>query len=351
MYRKRGLLRVERGAWRRSIADGLLWCALAVLLVASLVNRSAVRQYSSVSLRYSAPISGQAAYAARQYSISKSAENVFWPTFWKAYTAALESEFVSASADCIAFSGEAALVWPATYLRGAAPGVMDSIGCAVSDTLAWRLWGSGDVVGMTIQADGSERVVRGVFKSGRELALISFRDEDITQSWSAVELTGGPADAVRSDALSYASSAGLGKPDSIVMTGTSSVAGVMSVLPLLIPAVYGVSMIVSFAGKRFPATRSPLFFAALIVFAIVLPSILGALPAWSTPTRWSDFSFWASLMRQASSGLREFLQAAPSPRDVELRMLLLKHAGITFAAVCCSLSICFRWHFVSGLRP
>ena len=335
---------VRQANIKRFIIDGVLWCALAALLVAGLFNRSATMQYTSISLRYSTPISGQAAYAARQYSIARSEETPFWPSFWKEYNASLESEFVNASTDCIAYSGNASLVWPATYIKGAAPGVTDSDGCAVSETLAWRLWGSIDVIGMTMLADGERRVVRGVFKGEHELALISFRDEDKTQSWSAVELTGGPADAVRNDAMSYTNAAGLGKPDSILMRGTSSISGAMSILPLIILAVYGLSLIISFVRRRFPMARKPVFFIALIAFAVALPVMLGALPAWSVPTRWSDFSFWASLMEQASSGLREFLKAAPSLRDVELRMLFLKQTGIAFLSVCFSLSVCFRWH-------
>ena len=333
------------------IVDGLIWCALAVLLAAGFINQSAVRQYTSVSLRYNTQISGQAAYAARQYSIARSEEGAFWPSFWNETTVALESEFVAVSADCVEFSGEVSLIWPATYIKGSAPGVMDSAGCAVSEALAWRLWGSSDVVGMTVQTDGNGRVVRGVFKGEHELILIPFHVEDKTQSWSAVELSGSPTGAARSDALSYANAAGLGKPESILVSGTAPVAGFMSVLPLLILAVYGLSLIIGIVRARFPIARKPVFFLGLIAFAVALPVILGALPAWSIPTRWSDFSFWASLITAASSGIREFLQAAPMLRDVELRILLLKQTGIAFIAVCGSLSVCFRWHIRRLLHP
>ena len=342
---------VRVDAAKKFIIDALLWCALAALLAACIINQSAVRQYSVISLRFSAPISGQAAYAARQYSISRSEESPFWPTFWKEYSASFESAFVTASASCIAYSGDAQLVWPAAYIKGAAPGVTDSAGCAVSETLARRLWGSADVIGMTILADGESRVVRGVFQGGDELALISHHAEDRTQSWSAACLTGGPDGAVRDDVMNYANAAGLGRPDSILMGGTSPVSGVMTMLPLLILAVYGLSLIISLVKKHFPLARKPLFFIVLIAFAVALPLILGALPAWSVPTRWSDFSFWASLIERASGGMREFLQAAPMLRDVELRMLMLKQTGIAFLSVCCSLSVCFRWHMRRERRP
>ena len=325
------------------IADALLWCLLCALLIAGSLNRGAVRQYSSVSLRYDAPISGQAAYAARLYSISQNDQRPFWPAFWKEHTATIKSEFVTADVDCISFSGDAALVWPAAYISGASPGVVDDHGCSVSEALAWRLWGSSDVVGMSVDVDGAARIVRGVFKNANEMALISYRDENTSQSWTAVELSGGPADCARGDAESFALASGLGKPDAILMRGPSSVAGFLAAAPLLILCVYGLALLISGVGKRFPAMRAPFLFMILIALAALAPPILDLLPSWSVPTRWSDFSFWVSLLDQASSGLREFFRAAPGLRDVELRMLLVSQASIALAAICVSLSVCFRW--------
>ena len=328
-------------------ADVFLWCLLCALTVLGYINLGAVRQYSSVSLRYSAPVSGQAAYDARRYSIAHTKDSPFWPVFWKEYIATIKSEFITVKADCIAFSGEAAMVWPAGYITGAAPGVTDGVGCAVSEALAWRLWGSSDVVGMTLQVDETARVVRGVFEGSTEIALISFRDEDTSQSWNAVELTGGPEDPLREDAESFAATSGLGRPDSVLMPGPSTVAAALSILPLLILLCYALALLAGLVRKHFSSLSSPILFACIILFAAALPAILGILPAWLIPTRWSDFSFWASLLEQASGGMREFLRAAPMSRDVELRMLLSKQVVISFAAICCSLSVCFRWHLNS----
>lgn len=333
---------------KRIVVDAALWCALCVLLIVGFLNQNTVKRYTPVSLRYSAPINGQAAYAARQYSITQSGNSPFWPVFWKEYTASVSGGFVTIYTDCIAFSGDASLVWPAEYVSGAAPNVIDGAGCAVSEALAWRIWGSIDVLGMTLQADGDDRVVRGVFKGENELALISYRDEDAVQSWNAVDLTGGPDDAVRSDAESFAQASGLGKPDSILMTGPSIIARAMAVLPLLILACYAMALIAGLIRKRFPAARKPVFYICIILFAVIVPVILGALPAWAIPTRWSDFSFWSSLIKRGANGLREFFSAAPRLRDAELRVLIIKQACIAFAASCFGLSVCFRWHIISN---
>jgi hypothetical protein len=325
------------------VVDAVLWALLCVMTAIGLSGADSVGQYSPVSLRYDTPISGQTAYNARKYSVSHSGEDVFWPVFWHEYTAKLKGEFTTFEADCIAYSGDSSLVWPLVCVAGAAPGVVDGTGCAVSEPLAWKLWGSIDVVGMTVEIDGVERLVRGVFEGESELAMISFRDEDVSQSWSAVELSGGPADAVRDDAVSYAAASGLGRPSAVLMGGYSYLTGTLAILPVLILAVYGLALICRLMTRRSPGVRAPLFFICLIALAVILPGLLGLLPAWMIPTRWSDLSFWSTLLRKATDGVREFLRVAPRLRDVELRMLIIKQIAIAFVSICVAVAVCFRW--------
>ena len=333
---------------KQKIADWALVCALCLLLIWGFSNRGDVTQYSPVSLRYDAPVSGSAAYSARLYSISHSGDDAFWPTFWREHKSEFKNEFSSADADCIAYSGDASLVWPFEYLTGCAPGVKDSAGCVVSEALARRLWGSADIVGMQVEVDGETRFIRGVFKGKSELALISFSDEDVSRSWTAVELSGGPADASRSDAESYASASGLGKPGTVIAGGHVFLARFLAMLPLLIPAVYGAAMIAGAVKKRYPGSYRNIRFVGFIIVACMLPLLIRALPPSLIPTRWSDFSFWASLLRRLTGDLSEFLNAAPRLRDAELKMLLVKQAGIAFLSVCASISFCFRWRISIG---
>ena len=325
-------------------ADALLWLSLCVLLAQGFSGANIIGRYSAISLRFDTPISGQTAHGARQYSITSNLESPFWPTFWYEHIASFSSTFVTLNAAAILFSGDASLIWPAVYIAGSAPSSIDNVGMAVSEALAWRLWGSNDVIGMSAEVDGEERIVRGVFEGDTELALISFHIEDTSQSWSAVELSGGPEHAMRRDAENFAITAGLGQPDSILMSGSKAFAFALAILPLIIPATYALARIIGFIKKQYPMASAPLFFFSLTVLALLLPGMLEMLPAWLIPTRWSDFPFWASLLQQARDGLREFLHTSPRLIDVELRMLLLKQSGIAFLAICCSISVCFRWH-------
>ena len=326
------------------IADFLLWGLLCFLIAMGAIYSDGVRQYSSASLRYDTPVSGRTAYAARQYSIAHSDDKIFWPTFWTENRASFSGGFVTVTANCIAFSGDASLVWPAKYINGSAPGTIDADGCAVSEALAWRLWGSTDVVGMTVEIDGTGRIVRGVFTGKEEVAIASFRDDDVTRKWYAVELAGATDSITREDAQLYATASGLGQPSFVLTGDLSFFSSVIMVLPLLILAVYGLGIIVRLIRKQYPAARKFIPFLLLIAIAAVLPAIIERFPEWLIPTRWSDFSFWGSVLARASDGLREFLRAAPQSRDVELKLRLLRQAGVSVLTVCLSLVVCFRWH-------
>jgi hypothetical protein len=114
----------------------------------------------------------------------------------------------------------------------------------------------------------------------------------------------------------------------------------MSVVPLAIPIMYALFLLVKFLKKYYPFAVTPMFFASLILFALLLPLLLNQIADWLVPTHWSDFAFWGALIEQASDSLREFLSAAPTLRDVELRMHLLRQTAITVFAICCGIFVC-----------
>jgi len=317
--------------WRRVV----LWLVFGILLVLGFRQANSIQQFSGVSLRFNEPISGQAAHRARQHSIENAEQETFWLTFWYESTAELSAGVRTVQANAISFSGDAALVWTAQYLVGTAPSSLDGSGIAVSEALAHRLWGSTDIVGMPVYVNEKPRIVRGVFEGNFELALLSFHIEDTQQSWTAVELSGGESRSTRSNAESFAIAAGLGAPDYILMGGAMAVATFMSMLPLLIFTMYVLVLLILYVKKHYRSAATPIMFLGLIVFAILLPILLNALPAWLIPTHWSDFSFWSSLLQQASGSLREFLSVNPMLRDVELRMLLLGQVGIMVLSISC----------------
>jgi len=326
---------------KRLAAGVLLWCILGALLVVGIMNANALREYPTVSLRYKAPITGQAAYQARLYAIRQGEDNTFWPTFWHEAVAEFESEYVKVNAKSIHYSGDAALVWPARYLSGTAPGVTDGFGCAVSSELAFALWGSGDVLGAAVEVDGKSRVVLGVFEGRDMVALLSVSDEDTGQAFTAVELSGGIQAPSRSEVTSFALTAGLGAPDSVLLGTPAILADFLAVLPLLMLFVYGLVLLAGWM-RRHPTARRGVLLLVFLGFAILLPGLLDMLPDRLIPTRWSDFSFWGGHLSQMGNDLREYLTVTPMLRDLGYEILFFKQLGIAFLSVCATLCICLR---------
>jgi len=294
-------------------------------------------------MRFDRPISGQAAYAARQYSIKLSEDDTFWPTFLRDDTASISSEYATIKTDCIFFSGDATIVWAADYINGTAPGVTDSTGCSVSGPLAWKLWGSVDLVGKTVMINEEEYLVRGVFEGNDDLALISVGDENISHSWHTVELVEGSDNATRVDAENYSIASGLGKPDAVLDGTPAFIAGLMAAFPLIVMAGYAIGLLYHRLLKNHYIARNVILFILFIGFAAILPTLLDALPDWLIPGRWSDFSFWSSTAVQFGDTFKEVFSVSPGARDMEGRKSLFVQACIMFAATLCAVAVCFRW--------
>ena len=333
---------------KQQLLDILLWCMLLALTALSAGNIAAMRQYSAVSLRYETPFSGQAAYKARQYCVEQGGEDAFWPTFWREDEVQISAEHSKVTARCILFSGNASLVWPAEYLSGGAPGVIDDAGCSVSSGLAWALWGDAGAhagtAGKSIEIDGETRTVRGVFEEEEPLVLLSLKDEDQTQRFTAVELAGGPSVPSRSEVEDFAAASGLGKADTVLMGTPSLIAELLAAAPLLLLACYGLALCLGRLKKRPAALRGMVVFLACVGAAALLPVFLNLLPDWVIPSKWSDFSFWSALFGQTGKNLREYLTPVPCARDAGYSLLFFKQAGIAVLLLGSSLTICVRLH-------
>jgi len=326
------------------LISALLMCSVVLLTGISYMNMDAMRQFSGVSLRYNEPISGQEAYRLRRYSIERSDENVFWPAFWHEFPTQIESEYRTIYAPCILYSGDAALIFPAKYIAGAAPGVTDGVGSAISSGLAHELWGGHDVVGKSLVVDGSERIVRGVFELEQPLAMISFEDEDTRQRFSGIELSGGVSSPDRKTVTDFISAAGLEEPDVILLAGPTFLATVMFLVPLMVIALYAIVIGIIRIHKR-PVVLYTIVFSILLCLALTLPTLLEALPSRMIPSRLSDFSFWETQLRQLEHDLHEYLRLSSSTRDIEYAGLFFRQIGLSFLSAITALTACCGCHF------
>ncbi len=187
----------------------IIWLCWGLLLCLAFSNANRLAAvYPSTSLRYDSPISHAAATKARRMAAAEGDAASFWPTFWTEQEGVAAQGLHTVTARCLWFSGDAVLVRPADYLLGSYPAPLDNTGCCISDTLAWQLWGTEDVVGYEISIAKQSYTVRGVFREDDLLVMAGVGETAFADGWQAVELAGMPDGDARAAALAFAVRAG-----------------------------------------------------------------------------------------------------------------------------------------------
>ena len=114
----------------------------------------------SISLRYDTPLTAKQIEWSRAYTVEYTAPYL---TFWTESQTFVSVEDMGTSVAQILYNGDPDLSYPVTYRYGNAPGLAEDA-CAISVGLAWELWKADRVVGMTVEIDGAEYTVSGVFE-------------------------------------------------------------------------------------------------------------------------------------------------------------------------------------------
>lgn len=321
-----------RAVWPSVKANaGRLALGAVILLLWGLAMAQAAQLeslYTGWSLRYNTPITGQSASAARRYAVDNP-EDGFWPTFWREETRTLKSDLGEAPARCLLYSGAGELVWPAQFMAGSWPGATDEAGCVVSTALAWRLWGSSEVLDKTMEIDGKTCHVRGIFEDETELCMLGVGDAGSKNGWQAVELQSLP-DTQAADAEAFAVGSGLSTPGTTLPAG--GIAGMgrfIALLPLVLIGLLLVARWLHSVVKNYPVFVKAIVFLLSLLFAAYLPGLLNLLPAWVIPSEWSDFLHWLGLWDQLVSAFRALLSIAPSLRDVAAKQALIALCALT----------------------
>lgn len=350
----------------RGLRRLLPWVLFTALLAAAFHTAAGLSDLSNTaSLRFYEGLDGSLASAARQAAQdartetpdsplttdATTGEPAIWPSFWAQEKRPIQAGAAEAETelDCLLYSGEAAAVWPANFIKGGYPGPTDLDGCALSKGAAWRLFGSLDVVGQTLRVNGQLHTIRGVFEGEDELVLLSLGARAPSGGWQAMELSGLPTGQPRQAALDFAQSAGLPTPDAVLMPqGFAGAAGVAAwALPVLLGAL---ALIVALwqATTRCPRVRPWVLLGAALLIALLLPRALDALPPSLLPGQWSDFSHWTGLLKRAGDALQELFLLRPGLRDARFKALLCRQLVIVAALLPCALVLCGRlWR---GLR-
>ena len=355
-------------AVKKRLRPALGWGLFLALQTALLWSAGRLQWMAGgVSLRFAAPLSGEQTEKALEYA--RTADTGYAFTFWAERPNVLVGENgYTATARLLAVCGDAVRLTPQEMLWGAPPAAPG--GCAVSDALAWQLWGALDVAGMELTAGDARYVVRGVFREDA-LCLIAqcapdgaayenvemHTVENGMPGMAALESAASGAVGAQNTApgvavsrtwisqnaapgietaLSFARAGGLGEPAHTV--NGSTLAALARLLCWLPPALCAVSLLLRFAQALSTRARRVFRSMGLLLFALCLPRLLAALPAAWLPTRWSDFAFWQSLLQSGAVRIEAWFALPPQSVDVAAKWLLFRHG-----ALCLGGCIAGRW--------
>ena len=362
---------------KKRLCKALRWGLFLVLQTALFWSAGRLQWMAGgVSLRFDAALTAVQTEKALEYA--RKSDTGYALAFWTEQPGvSIEANGRTAAARLLTVCGDAARLMPQKLLWGAPPAAPG--GCAVSDALAWRLWGALDVAGMELTAGDACYAVRGVFHD-ESLCLIAQSTPDGT-SYENVEVYGmgsgtrgmaafdtaasqntvagnaSPAAVSQNiafnvevshtapsqntapnidTALSFARSGGLGIPAHTV--NGSTLAGLARLLCWLPPLLCAASLLLRFE-RVLPVRAKRVFWGTgLFLFALCLPRLLAALPASWLPTRWSDFAFWQSLLQTGAARIEAWFALPPQSVDVAAKWLLLRHS-----ALCLGGCIAGRW--------
>lgn len=215
---------------------------------------------------------------------------------------------------CIGYWGNARDCLPVRYLMGDAPGIMGK-NCAVSTALAEVLFGSTDVVGLSVNWKAQNYTICGVFLA-KDCVLLAPSKKNLC----AAELRGVSTSSPKADAERWCKAAGLPSPQAIVYGPQRLwVWDCLCRLPLCLVGLIWLLTFLRLTMTWPGLVRWITWFLLALVFAFTLPDVLLAMPGWLIPGRWSDFSFWSALWERIVQSRRAWAEVPQFWRDYALR--------------------------------
>lgn len=284
--------------------------------------------YGTASLRYTSPLTERQVLKALAFASSDSNKEKVFPTFWLQQIGIAKAENSSFQVINIAYHGDGKLVYNANFISGFYPGSNDIGGCAVSDTLAWNLWGSLDVNGQTLLFGEQSYTVRGVFHDDKDIILTGTA---ANAGFTAVELYGEHDSDARQAADMFAISSGLGLPNHIADgAAIVTLARMACFFPILITVIILLMMLWKTSRSFNKTTQHIIWFSLALIAALLLPYWLENIPQWMIPSMWSDFSFWGSLLQTIKFRIEEWFLIVPTVKEVHIKFLMLYQVSIIF---------------------
>ena len=324
MYRKR----IPMARWI------MLICAVFLFLLCQRTAADSLSELrllcSSTSLRYSQELTAEQISAVTAYLQSEKNTDAIQASFWKEDYTTVFTTITRRSIDSVLvvrFYGNAQDVYGANYQKGSAPMWNGGAMCAVSEQLAWSLWGSTDVLGQEVQVDqpvGGTPVlltVCGVFDSDRELLLCPV---PLETGFPYLEVKGLRRDDPFTQCNLLLQQTGLVQPEQILFgEPLTELFSACTFLPWCFGGILLLAAVRQLPHGKTGARRGfDIFCAAFFAAACVV--LLHQLPAWLVPNRWADTAAWKAVIGPIQEQWQQWLTLFPAGKDICTKICVSK---------------------------
>lgn len=262
-----------------------------------------------------------------------------------------------AMVNSIEYCGDIARLYQGQFQRGYWPG--DAAGCVVDTVVAHTLWGSADVIGRSLNWNGTTWYVRGVLLGNDGIAFFPTSEtEEAEFSGMLMDLSEANAGGLTAEQLlnQYQLPGGTITDMGLYLW----LAEVMAALPaFFLWASFLVEIIkclwVLRRMKLMQLLTAPLFILAAMLISAAA-GLSWNIPERFLPTRWSDFTFWKELGHDIMDGILTVFRQPPSIWETSFWSACFLCCVLGLLAGICALLVAFflqkptpRWIFAGSL--
>ena len=314
-------MKIDRFAHYWALAISALLAAVLWCFACSFYS-TAISHCTSVSIKWEtsgvspSELIRQQTYA-RQDGAGYQPEATLWQTYPEQEIMASDNKKMNVNV--VTVFGDCGDISSSMLIAGAYPARSDASGCAVSNGLAFSLWGSTNAIGLPVKAEGKQFYVRGIFEEEEPRLFLQAQAES-EEPLSNMQLTFADPGA-RERAGQYLSSAGFPEGRILDLTLFAWALGMIFRLPAIILA-FGILGRVIRHGKMLCS-----YSILMVIYLFMAFGILAGLwfcmdlpkfPSDFIPTMWSDFEFWGNLFQEQGKNMVSWMAAGPAFRDMEL---------------------------------
>ena len=327
------------------IAGTFLW-------IVSIINQSYISDYhDAVSVRFHEPeITKQRIDSILEAMILREDNHIPEITLWQRdehIDITNEREDKSIEISLITVAGDMSRIYPVPLVGGGYLSEEDNFGCVIDKATAYKLFGSFDVVGIKINYDKKEYIIRGIIEEvGSNVVIIqeetsSYKSID-AKKYSCMELSYTDTENAKLLAEGIVLTNGIGTPVKIIDGYQNQKLSYMLIhIPLWLAAL----MIIIHTARKVYSLRASLIFTLIggigtVILCVVLVKVTNMylyFPSSMIPNRWSDFDFWAEKLKEIVSAISKKEGTVLYFKDIMLRNRMLKVIIGVAATVICQL--------------